>query len=76
MHPSLAFLDQNIRLYDTSSGRFNLKQTVKARDVGWSVLDVCFTPDSHNVLYSSWSDYSKARPPERRYHPHWGVLLF
>uniref|UniRef100_A0A8C8GPK6 DDB1- and CUL4-associated factor 11 n=1 Tax=Oncorhynchus tshawytscha TaxID=74940 RepID=A0A8C8GPK6_ONCTS len=57
--------DQNIRLYDTSSGRFNLKQTVKARDVGWSVLDVCFTPDSHNVLYSSWSDYSKARPPER-----------
>uniref|UniRef100_A0A8C7KJ59 DDB1- and CUL4-associated factor 11 n=3 Tax=Oncorhynchus TaxID=8016 RepID=A0A8C7KJ59_ONCKI len=49
--------DQNIRLYDTSSGRFNLKQTVKARDVGWSVLDVCFTPDSHNVLYSSWSDY-------------------
>uniref|UniRef100_A0A673VZU9 DDB1- and CUL4-associated factor 11 n=1 Tax=Salmo trutta TaxID=8032 RepID=A0A673VZU9_SALTR len=49
--------DQNIRLYDTSSGRFNLKQTVKARDVGWSVLDVCFTPDSYNVLYSSWSDY-------------------
>uniref|UniRef100_A0AAY5KPC4 DDB1- and CUL4-associated factor 11 n=1 Tax=Esox lucius TaxID=8010 RepID=A0AAY5KPC4_ESOLU len=49
--------DQNIRLYDTSRGRFNLKRTVKARDVGWSVLDVCFTPDSQNVLYSSWSDY-------------------
>ncbi|XP_051970421.1 DDB1- and CUL4-associated factor 11-like [Xyrauchen texanus] len=49
--------DQNIRLYDTSRGRFALKKTVKARDVGWSVLDVCFTPDARCVLYSSWSDY-------------------
>ncbi|KAJ8406980.1 hypothetical protein AAFF_G00292560 [Aldrovandia affinis] len=49
--------DQNIRLYDTSGGRFALRHTVKARDVGWSVLDVCFTPDSRCVLYSSWSDY-------------------
>ncbi|XP_019745573.1 DDB1- and CUL4-associated factor 11 isoform X1 [Hippocampus comes] len=49
--------DQNIRLYDTSRGRFLLRQTVKARDVGWSVLDVCFTPDARHVLYSSWSDY-------------------
>ncbi|KAF3703335.1 DDB1- and CUL4-associated factor 11 WD repeat-containing protein 23 [Channa argus] len=49
--------DQNIRLYDTSRGRFSLQRTVKARDVGWSVLDVCFTPDAQHVLYSSWSDY-------------------
>ncbi|KAK7877237.1 hypothetical protein WMY93_032056 [Mugilogobius chulae] len=49
--------DQNIRLYDTTRGRFSLRRTVKARDVGWSVLDVCFGPDSHHVLYSSWSDY-------------------
>ncbi|XP_035286802.1 DDB1- and CUL4-associated factor 11-like isoform X2 [Anguilla rostrata] len=48
--------DHNIRLYDTSKGRFALKNMVKARDMGWSVLDVCFTPDSHSVLYSSWSD--------------------
>lgn len=53
-------VDQNIRLYDTRRGRFNLQRTVKARDVGWSVLDVCFTPDAHHVLYSSWSGYSKA----------------
>ncbi|MEQ2241835.1 DDB1- and CUL4-associated factor 11 [Ilyodon furcidens] len=52
--------DQNIRLYDTTRGRFHLLRTVKARDVGWSVLDVCFTPDARHVLYSSWSDYSKA----------------
>uniref|UniRef100_A0A3Q3WDV5 DDB1- and CUL4-associated factor 11 n=1 Tax=Mola mola TaxID=94237 RepID=A0A3Q3WDV5_MOLML len=49
--------DQHIRLYDTTRGRFHLRQTVKARDVGWSVLDVCFTPDAHHLLYSSWSDY-------------------
>uniref|UniRef100_A0AAV2L5P9 CYTH domain-containing protein n=1 Tax=Knipowitschia caucasica TaxID=637954 RepID=A0AAV2L5P9_KNICA len=49
--------DQNIRLYDTTRGRFKLRRTVKARDVGWSVLDVCFTPDAQHVLYSSWSDY-------------------
>ncbi|KAJ8268047.1 hypothetical protein COCON_G00132190 [Conger conger] len=49
--------DQNIRLYDTSRGRFALKCAVKARDMGWSVLDVCFTPDSCSVLYSSWSDH-------------------
>lgn len=55
--------DQNIRLYDTSRGRFSLRRTVKARDVGWSVLDVCFTPDTNHVLYSSWSDYSKANGP-------------
>uniref|UniRef100_A0A4W4E8U0 DDB1- and CUL4-associated factor 11 n=1 Tax=Electrophorus electricus TaxID=8005 RepID=A0A4W4E8U0_ELEEL len=49
--------DQNIRLYDTRRGGFTLKRTIKARDVGWSVLDVCFTRDSRSVLYSSWSDY-------------------
>ncbi|KAJ3611881.1 hypothetical protein NHX12_021894 [Muraenolepis orangiensis] len=49
--------DQNIRLYDTTRRRFNLLRTVKARDVGWSVLDVCFTPDTRHILYSSWSDY-------------------
>ncbi|CAB1438160.1 unnamed protein product [Pleuronectes platessa] len=49
--------DQNIRLYDTTKGRFKLLRTVRARDVGWSVLDVCFTPDAQHVLYSSWSDY-------------------
>ncbi|KAJ8337240.1 hypothetical protein SKAU_G00384600 [Synaphobranchus kaupii] len=49
--------DQTIRLYDTSMGRFALRRTLKARDVGWSVLDVCFTPDSRCVLYSSWSNH-------------------
>ncbi|XP_039603428.1 DDB1- and CUL4-associated factor 11 isoform X1 [Polypterus senegalus] len=49
--------DQNVRLYDTRHGRFRLLKTIKARDVGWSVLDVAFTPDGAHLLYSSWSDY-------------------
>nr|XP_033780547.1 DDB1- and CUL4-associated factor 11 isoform X1 [Geotrypetes seraphini] len=49
--------DQNIRLYDCQSGRFKKFRTVKAHDVGWSVLDVAFTPDGGQFLYSSWSDY-------------------
>ncbi|MGH0174232.1 UNVERIFIED_CONTAM: hypothetical protein FKN15_069175 [Acipenser sinensis] len=48
---------QNVRLYDTRDGRFRLFKTIKARDVGWSVLDVAFTPDGAHLLYSSWSDY-------------------
>ncbi|XP_063769705.1 DDB1- and CUL4-associated factor 11 isoform X2 [Pseudophryne corroboree] len=49
--------DQNIRLYDCRHGSFKKFRTVKARDVGWSVLDVAFTPDGGHFLYSSWSDY-------------------
>ncbi|NP_001080744.1 DDB1 and CUL4 associated factor 11 L homeolog [Xenopus laevis] len=49
--------DQNIRLYDCRNGAFKKFRTVKARDVGWSVLDVAFTPDGGHFLYSSWSDY-------------------
>ncbi|KAJ8311310.1 hypothetical protein KUTeg_011138 [Tegillarca granosa] len=34
--------DQNIRIYDTAQGKFNLIKTIRARDVGWSVLDTAF----------------------------------
>nr|XP_014351470.1 PREDICTED: DDB1- and CUL4-associated factor 11 [Latimeria chalumnae] len=49
--------DQHIRLYNTRNGKFHKFKTIKARDVGWSVLDVAFTPDGTHLLYSSWSDY-------------------
>ncbi|XP_058036298.1 DDB1- and CUL4-associated factor 11 isoform X1 [Ahaetulla prasina] len=49
--------DQRIRLYDCAYGAFRNFRSVKARDVGWSVLDVAFTPDRTHFLYSSWSDY-------------------
>ncbi|XP_053218783.1 DDB1- and CUL4-associated factor 11 isoform X2 [Podarcis raffonei] len=49
--------DQTIRLYDCTYGGFRKFRSIKARDVGWSVLDVAFTPDGAHFLYSSWSDY-------------------
>ncbi|XP_039354222.1 DDB1- and CUL4-associated factor 11 [Mauremys reevesii] len=49
--------DQTIRLYDCRYGGFRKFKSIRARDVGWSVLDVTFTPDGGHFLYSSWSDY-------------------
>lgn len=51
--------DQTIRLYDCAYGAFRKFRSIKARDVGWSVLDIAFTPDGAHFLYSSWSDYSE-----------------
>jgi WD repeat-containing protein 23 len=34
--------DQYVRLYDTQDKKFELMKTIRARDVGWSVLDVAF----------------------------------
>ncbi|XP_070187913.1 DDB1- and CUL4-associated factor 11-like isoform X2 [Littorina saxatilis] len=48
--------DQHVRIYDTKQGNFELMKTIRARDVGWSVLDVAFSPDSNYMIYSSWSD--------------------
>ena len=51
--------DQNIRLYDTSNGKFKYKRSIRARNVGWSVLDVALSPDNCHLIYSSWCDSSK-----------------
>ncbi|XP_013410755.1 DDB1- and CUL4-associated factor 11 isoform X2 [Lingula anatina] len=48
--------DQNIRIFDTSWGKFTLMKSVRARDVGWSVVDTAFSPDGNYLIYSSWSD--------------------
>ena len=51
--------DQMIRLYDTTGGKFKFKRAIKARNVGWSVLDVALSPDNCHLIYSSWCDSSK-----------------
>ncbi|KAL5022785.1 hypothetical protein ScPMuIL_001940 [Solemya velum] len=48
--------DQVIRFYHTSQEEFNIYKSIRARDVGWSVLDTAFSPDGNFVAYSSWSD--------------------
>ncbi|XP_064641112.1 DDB1- and CUL4-associated factor 11-like [Lineus longissimus] len=49
--------DQYIRVYDTTNGRFRQFKAVRARDVGWSIIDVAFSPDGHYFIYSSWSEF-------------------
>ncbi|XP_064598858.1 DDB1- and CUL4-associated factor 11-like isoform X2 [Liolophura sinensis] len=48
--------DQNIRVYDTTLGYFRQTNLIQARDIGWSILDIAFSPDGHHLIYSSWSD--------------------
>lgn len=48
--------DQHIRLYNTAGENFERLKVIKARDVGWSVLDTAFSPDGCYAAYSSWSD--------------------
>ncbi|XP_030766143.1 DDB1- and CUL4-associated factor 11 isoform X2 [Sitophilus oryzae] len=47
--------DRNIKLYDVKSSSYELYKTIRARDVGWSIIDVAFSPDGSNFVYSTWS---------------------
>lgn len=47
--------DQHIRLYNTSTGQYQQIKTVRARDVGWSIIDLAFSPDQEHFVYSTWS---------------------
>ncbi|XP_023342562.1 DDB1- and CUL4-associated factor 11 isoform X2 [Eurytemora carolleeae] len=49
--------DKQLRVFDTSRGNFKLLQTIPARDVGWSILDVALNPTGTHLVYSSWNDY-------------------
>ena len=53
------FLDQFLRLYDTSRGRFTETKKIRARNIGWSILDTVLSPDKRHLVYSSWSDSSQ-----------------
>ncbi|KAM6188365.1 LOW QUALITY PROTEIN: DDB1- and CUL4-associated factor 11 [Sarcoramphus papa] len=49
--------DQTLRLYECRGEGLRFFRASRGRDVGWSILDVVFTPDASQCLYSSWSDY-------------------
>lgn len=42
-----------IRLIDTD--RWEQKRVVHARDMGWAILDVAYSPDTRFLAYTSWS---------------------
>lgn len=52
-------VDRQIRVYRTENGKFKLLNSIQARDVGWSVIDVAFSPDCSCFVYSSWSTSRK-----------------
>ncbi|XP_018357559.1 PREDICTED: DDB1- and CUL4-associated factor 11, partial [Trachymyrmex cornetzi] len=48
--------DKWMYIYRTNNGNFTLYNRMLAHDVGWSVLDVAFSPDGQHFAYSSWAD--------------------
>lgn len=52
---AVASQDGNIRLYRSDREHYQLLKTVEALDVGWSIIDLLFTPDQKSVVYSTWS---------------------
>lgn len=46
-------------MYHTCGDRINMYKEILACDVGWSILDVAFSPDDRHIAYSSWSESRK-----------------
>ena len=56
------FVDQILRVYDTTSSPWKEIRQIGARDVGWSIIDTDFSPDSvrlqtislprHTIIFS------------------------
>jgi WD40 repeat protein len=55
-HFLTASQDRCLRIYETRNGGFKKIRKIKARDVGWSILDVGWAPDGRSVVYSSWDE--------------------
>lgn len=53
--PMSMLSDRQIRLYQSGNGFYTFFNKINARDVGWSVIDVAFSPDQQSFVYSSWS---------------------
>jgi len=48
--------DRQIRLYSTLGKYYRQVGEIQGRDVGWSILDLAFSPDGKHIAYSSWSN--------------------
>lgn len=54
-HFITASQDRQIRLYKCCEPAYKLVNSIYARDVGWSIIDVAFSPDHEHFVYSTWS---------------------
>jgi len=48
--------DAKVRISDTTNGQWRRIKTINGINVGWSILDVDFSHDGTNIIYSSWSE--------------------
>ncbi|CAH0547742.1 unnamed protein product [Brassicogethes aeneus] len=48
--------DRYIRLYCAEDGSYRQLKSLRAQDFGWSIIDVAFSPDRNNFVYTSWSN--------------------
>lgn len=51
----VACQDGHIRLYHTGDG-WNCFKDIRARNIGWAIIDVDYSSDGRFVLYSTWSN--------------------
>ena len=65
--------DQNIRIYNTEDNKFELIKTIRAKDVGWSVLDTAFRYNSGFIWATSWENlflpYANNKGTDQPAHP-------
>ncbi|XP_044760250.1 DDB1- and CUL4-associated factor 11 [Coccinella septempunctata] len=47
--------DRYLRLYKSDDDSYKKLHTFQAKDVGWSIIDVAFSPDQTCFAYSTWS---------------------
>ncbi|VEN35785.1 unnamed protein product [Callosobruchus maculatus] len=47
--------DQVIRVYDSSTVPYVSLHKIRARDVGWSIIDIAFSPNNEQFVYTTWS---------------------
>ncbi|KAH0812047.1 hypothetical protein GEV33_010747 [Tenebrio molitor] len=55
IHRNSNILDRQIRLYKSDDASYKLYNTLNARDIGWSIIDIAVSPDQNQFLYSTWS---------------------
>nr|CAI5859118.1 unnamed protein product [Callosobruchus analis] len=47
--------DQVIHVYDSSTVPYVALHKIRARDVGWSIIDIAFSPNNEQFVYTTWS---------------------
>lgn len=53
------FIDRQLCLYYTHNGTFDKCKKIEAENVGWSILDIAFSPDNRHIAYSTWAESGK-----------------